>query len=56
MKYKSHELEKQKLQNAVCEVSEMAYVKYIGDQDIAKVDPPLVYKMYMDLLLSACST
>jgi hypothetical protein len=50
---------KQKLhmfQNTVGEVSEMAYVKHIGDHDIARVNPPLVYETYMELLLSACST
>jgi hypothetical protein len=40
---------KQKLrmfQNNVGEVSELAYVKPIGDQDIASDNPPLVYKTY----------
>jgi hypothetical protein len=63
MKYKKLELEefptKQKLrmlQNAVGEVSELAYVKQIGDQVIGRGNPPLVYETYMELLLSACST
>jgi hypothetical protein len=63
MKYESLELEdfphKQKLcmlQNAVDDVTELAYVKQIGDQDIARGNPPLRYENYMELLLSACST
>jgi hypothetical protein len=44
------------LQNAVGEVSELAYVKQISDHDTSRGNPPLVYKMYMELLLSACST
>jgi hypothetical protein len=44
------------LQNSVGEVSELAYVKQIGDQDIAPGNLPLVYETYMELLLSACST
>jgi hypothetical protein len=44
------------LQNAVGEVSELAYVKKIGDQDIARGNPPLVFEKYMELLLSACSS
>jgi hypothetical protein len=63
MKYEKLKLEesppKQKLrmlQNAVAEVSELANVKQIGDQDIARGNSPLVYEPYMELLLSACST
>jgi hypothetical protein len=63
MEYKTLKLEefpsKQKLrmlQNAFAEVSELAYVKPIGDQDIAPGNQPLVYETYMELLLSACST
>ena len=63
LKYERLELEefppKQKLrllQNAVGEVSELAYVKQIGDNDIACGKTPLVYETYMELLLSACST
>jgi hypothetical protein len=63
MKYEKLELEdfppKQKLrmlQNAVGDVTELAYVKQIGDQDIARGNPPLVYESYLELLLSACST
>ena len=63
MKYERLELEpfppKQKLrmlQNAVGDATELAYVKQIGDQDIARGNPPLRYEDYMELLLSACST
>jgi hypothetical protein len=63
MKYERLEFEdfppKQKLRmlkNAVGDVTELAYVKQIGDQDIARGNPPLTYKYYMELLLSACST
>jgi uncharacterized membrane-anchored protein len=63
MKYERLELEpfppKQKLrmlQNAVGDATELAYVKQIGDQDIARGNPPLLYDSYMELLLSACST
>ena len=63
MKYEKLELEpfppKQKLrmlQNAIGDVTELAYVKQIGDQDIARGNPPLTYESYMALLLSACST
>jgi hypothetical protein len=44
------------LQNAVGDATELAYVKQIGDQDIARGNPPLAYDGYMELLLSACST
>jgi hypothetical protein len=43
-------------QYAVGEVTELAYVKQIGDQDIARGNAPLAYEGYMELLLSACST
>ena len=63
MKYEKLELEdfppKQKLrmlQNAVGDVTELAYVKQLGDQDIARGSPPLSYESYLELLLSACST
>ena len=63
MKYEKLEVEpfhsKQKLrmfQNAVGDVSELAYVKQIGDQDIACGNPPLLYESYMELLLSAFLT
>lgn len=63
MKYEKLELEvlppKHKLrllQNAVGEISELAYVKQIGDQNIAQGNQPLAYDTYMELLLSACST
>jgi hypothetical protein len=62
MKYKKLELEafppKQKLrllQNAG-DVSELSYIKQIGDQDVARGHPALTYGSYMELLLSACST
>jgi hypothetical protein len=63
MKYEKLDLEafppKQKLrmlQNAVGDVTELSYIKQIGDQDIARGNPPLSYDSYMGLLLSACST
>jgi hypothetical protein len=63
MRYEKLELEpfppKQKLcmfQNAVGDVMEFAYIKQIGDQDIARSHPLLSYESYMELLLSACST
>ena len=63
MKYEWLEFEqfppKQKLrllQNSVGKVAELAYVKQIGDNDVAQGNRPLVYKTYMELLLSACST
>jgi hypothetical protein len=50
MKYEKLELEafppKQKLrmlQNAVGDATELAYVKQIGDQDIARGNQPLAY-------------
>jgi hypothetical protein len=63
MKYKRLELEafppKQKLQllqNAVGDVTELSYIKQIGDQDVARGYPALTYDSYMELLLLACST
>jgi hypothetical protein len=47
--------EKLKLE-PVGDVMEIAYIKQIGDQDIARGHPPLSYDSYMELLLSACST
>ena len=44
------------LQNAVGDATELAYVKQIGDQDVARGNKPLVYESYLELLLSACST
>ena len=44
------------LQNTVGEVRELAYVKQIGDQDVARGRDPLDYETYIELLLSACST
>jgi hypothetical protein len=43
------------LQNSVGDVTELAYVKHIRGQDIARGNPPLTYENYMELLLSACS-
>jgi hypothetical protein len=43
-------------QNAVGEVSELAYVKQIGDQDISRGNPPFISETYMEVLLSAWST
>jgi hypothetical protein len=43
------------LLNTVGEVRELAYVKQIGDQDVARGRNPLDYETYMELLLSACS-
>ena len=44
------------LQNAVGDATELAYVKQIGDQDIARGFKPLGYEPYLELLMSACST
>ena len=62
IQYEKLELEdfppKQKLrmlQNAVSDISELAYVKQIGDQDVARGKPPLSFDSYLELLLSACS-
>jgi hypothetical protein len=43
------------LQNAVSDVNELAYVKQIGDQDVAHGKPPLDFESYLQPLLSACS-
>lgn len=43
------------LQNTVSDVEQLAYVKRIGDQDVARGQPPLDYEHYLELLLSACS-
>jgi hypothetical protein len=63
MKYGQLELEafppKQKLwllQNAVGDVTELSYIKQIGDQDVARGHPALTYDSYMEILLLACST
>jgi hypothetical protein len=63
MKYKKLELEaflpKQKLrllQNAVGNVTELSYIKQIGDQDVVKGHLALKYVSSMELLLFACST
>jgi hypothetical protein len=50
MKYEKFELK------TVGADSELAYIKHIGDQDIARGNPPLVYETYMELLLYAFST
>jgi hypothetical protein len=44
------------LQNAVGDVAELSYIKQIGDQDVARRYELLTYKVYMELLLPACST
>jgi hypothetical protein len=44
------------LQNAIGDVTELLYIKKIGDQDVAKGHPALTYDSYMELLLVACST
>jgi hypothetical protein len=44
------------LQNAVDEVSELAYAKDIGDPDTSRGNPPLVNETYTELLMLACST
>jgi hypothetical protein len=44
------------LQNSVGDVTELAYVKHIRGQDIARGNPPSTYENYMELLLSACSS
>jgi hypothetical protein len=41
------------LKNNVSDVPELAYLKQIGDQDVANGKPPLAYETYMELLLSA---
>jgi hypothetical protein len=63
MKYERLELEdfpkKQKLrmlQSDVGDVTELAYIKQIGYQDIARGNHPLTYESGMELLLSVCST
>jgi hypothetical protein len=62
MKFEKLELEdfppKQRLrmlQNAIVDVTELAYVKQTSDQDVARGNQPLAYEDYMELLLSACS-
>jgi hypothetical protein len=35
---------------------ELSYVKQIGDQDIARGNPPLAFESFIALLLLACST
>jgi hypothetical protein len=62
-KYEELDLEgtppKQKLlmlQNAVGDVEALAQVKLMNDHDIARGNPPLTYKRYVQVLLSACST
>jgi hypothetical protein len=45
-----------KLQNAVGDVEALAQVKLMNDHDISRGHPPLTYKRYVQVLLSACST
>jgi len=63
MHYEKLELEdippKQKLrmlQNTVNDVGDLANVKQLSDQMVARGEPPLNFEGYMELLLSACST
>jgi hypothetical protein len=63
MRYEKLELEdfhpNQKLrmlQNSVGDVTELAFVKQISYQDVARGNQPLAYEVYMELLLPACST
>jgi hypothetical protein len=44
------------LQNAVGEVTTLANVKQLSDQEVARGNLPLNYESYMELLLSACSS
>jgi hypothetical protein len=44
------------LQNSVRDVNELAYGKQIGNQDIARGNPPIDVDSHLELLLSACST
>jgi hypothetical protein len=44
------------LQNSVDDGNELAFVKQMGNKDIACVSPPLPVESYPELLLSACST
>lgn len=43
------------LQNQFEDISEVAYVKHIGDRDDACGKPPLRFESYLELLFSACS-
>jgi hypothetical protein len=63
MKYEALEIEEispmQKLQllmHAVTDVPELAYVKQVSDQGMARGNTPLEFEGYTKLLLSACST
>jgi hypothetical protein len=62
MKYEKLELEdfppkqKSRMLQSVGDVTELAYVKQISDQDVARGNQPLAYDSNMELLLSACST
>jgi hypothetical protein len=44
------------LQNTVGDVTDLANVKKLGDQIIARGGPSLDFEGYLELLLSACST
>jgi hypothetical protein len=37
-------------------IPELAYIKQLGNQDVANRKPPLAYETYMELLLSECSS
>jgi hypothetical protein len=60
MKYEKLKLEAfPPCRNFICnvgDVTELAYVKQIRDQDIVRGNPPLADDGYMVLLLLACST
>jgi hypothetical protein len=44
------------LQNTVTDIADLANVKQLSDQMVARGDPPLTFEGYIELLLSACST
>ena len=44
------------LQNTVSDIPDLANVKQLSDQIVARGDSPLDYAGYLELLLSACST
>jgi hypothetical protein len=44
------------LQNTVTDVADLANVKQLSGQMVARGDLPLTFEGYIELLLSACST
>jgi hypothetical protein len=44
------------LQNTVTDIADLANIKQLSDQMVARGDPPLTFKGYIELLLLACST